>query len=96
MPRLQNAPMRVLKALRQLTLGNRRSLIAAHPPLSCNVWQALRTSHACTASTLRQAGARFKRKLAFGCAEAVEEWNCLWKGMEKRGGNLWFGTALLT
>jgi hypothetical protein len=46
--------------------------------------QMLVTSHASTGSTLRHVGEGFNHKIMFGCEEAVEEANSLWKGMEKK------------
>lgn len=66
---------------------------AIHPrelpdPVSlCSFGSALRTSHACTLSTLRQASGRCNSELMSLCAEAVEDGNCLWKALEKPGKN---------
>ncbi len=54
------------------------------PASLCSFGRALRTSHACTLSTLRHAPGLRNRELSALCAEAVEDGNCLWKALEKR------------
>ena len=63
---------------RQFTLENHRLPSASALPCS-----AFRTSHACTGSTLRQSCRERNRELRCNCAEAVQEWNWLWKAKEK-------------
>jgi hypothetical protein len=46
---------------------------------------SLRSSHAFTAATLRQAGGARNRKTSFACAEAVNYADYLWKATEKIG-----------
>ena len=45
--------------------------------------QRLRTSHACTGSTVRHSASERNNELGCCCAEAVEERDSLWKGKEK-------------
>jgi hypothetical protein len=46
---------------------------------------AIKTSHACSAITLRQAIVRGNTKFIFICAETVEDGDYLWKAPEKSG-----------
>ena len=75
----QKAPKRIP----EISPGNSPSRTAGfRQPLLLG--RALRTSHACTLSTLRQAARTRNRELTAGCAETVEERDCLWKALEKR------------
>jgi hypothetical protein len=47
------------------------------------IFAALRTSHACSGSTLRQVGFSRNGKIRPGCAEPVEDETSLWKEQKK-------------
>jgi hypothetical protein len=46
--------------------------------------QMLVTTHASTVCTLQHVAYGFNNKIMAGCAEAVDDADCLWKGLEKK------------